>query len=161
MKSLILATLATGMLSASAAPDAQDQIQIVSQSSRTSNPGAATFFTGHVKVEQLFGMRDQSHVTGGIVTFDPGARSAWHTHPVGQILIVTQGAGLVQQWGSPAHAMQAGDVVWIPANVKHWHGASVQSPVTHIAIQEGIDGNVVNWLEPVTDAQYNSVSQVH
>jgi quercetin dioxygenase-like cupin family protein len=161
MKSLLVTALVGGFVSAAAPPPAQDQIQIVPQSTRLSSPGASNLFTGHAQVEQLFGARDLSRMTGGIVTFDPGARSAWHTHPVGQILIVTQGSGLVQQWGSPAHVMKAGDVVWIPANVKHWHGASASSSVTHIAIQEGIDGKVVDWLEPVTDEQYAAGSQVH
>jgi 4-carboxymuconolactone decarboxylase len=111
-------------------------IQIIPREARTSSPGAPTNFTGHAQVEQLFAARDGSRVTGGIVTFQPGARSVWHTHPVGQILIVTAGTGLVQQWGTAIRTIKVGDVVWIPAGVKHWHGASTTSAVTHIAIQE-------------------------
>jgi quercetin dioxygenase-like cupin family protein len=161
MKSLLVTAMVGGLVGGAAAPPStQDQIQIVPQTARTASPGASNLFSGHALVEQLFGARDQSRVTGGIVTFDPGARSAWHTHPVGQILIVMKGSGLVQQWGSPPQSMKAGDVVWIAANVKHWHGASAKSSVTHIAIQEGIDGKVVDWLEAVTDEQY-AASQVH
>lgn len=153
MRSLVITmVLASGLIGAGV-----DSIQVVSQEARTSNPGAAGNFTGHAQVEQLFGARDSSRVTGGIVT---GARSVWHTHPVGQILIVTAGSGLVQQWGSPVHVMKAGDVVWIPAGVKHWHGASAATAVTHIAIQEMAEGKVVDWLEPVTDSQYAS-GQAH
>lgn len=126
-------------------------IQVVSQAGRPSTPGAATNFTGHAQVEQLFPALDNSRATGGIVTFEPGARSVWHTHPLGQILIVTAGVGLVQQWGEPVHTMKTGDVVWIPAGVTHWHGASPSSSVTHIAIQEVVDGKNVDWLEAVTD----------
>jgi quercetin dioxygenase-like cupin family protein len=161
MKFFLAIALGSGLVGAAAAPSAQDQIQIVPQTSRTSSPGASNLFTGHAQVEQLFGMRDQSRVTGGIVTFDRGARSAWHTHPVGQILIVTQGSGWVQKWGSPAHPMEAGDVVWIPANIKHWHGATASSSVTHIAIQEGIESKVVDWLEPVSAEQYAAAGQAH
>ncbi len=141
-------------------PDASDSIQIVPQEARSSNPGGVSNFTGHTQVEQLFGVHGASRMTAGIVTFDPGARSVWHTHPVGQILIVTAGSGLVQEWGARAHAMKVGDVVWIPAGVKHWHGASPSASVTHIAVQEMVDGVAVNWLEPVTDAQYRPVTPV-
>jgi 4-carboxymuconolactone decarboxylase len=165
MRSLaITMVLLSGLVGAAAvseAPlsDSKDSILVVSQDARTSNPGPATNFTGHAQVEQLFGAKDSSRPTGGIVTFEPGALSVWHTHPVGQILIVTAGSGLVQQWGSPVQTMKAGDVVWIPARVKHWHGASASSVVTHIAIQEMADGKVVDWLEPVTDTQYTSRAQ--
>jgi 4-carboxymuconolactone decarboxylase len=162
MRSLFIAIILSSGLVGTAtdaeAPraDRGDTIQVVPQQARTSNPGAATNFTGHAQIEQLFGARDRSRATGGIVTFQPGTRSVWHTHPLGQTLIVTSGIGLVQQWGSPAHTMKVGDVVWIPAGVKHWHGASPGSSVTHIAIQESVDGRVVDWLEPVTDEQYSS-----
>jgi len=129
-------------------------IEISSAKTRTSNPGSQTNFTGHAQVEQLFPARGASRLTGGVVIFQPGARSAWHTHPLGQILIITAGAGLVQQWDGPIRVMKTGDVVWIPAGVKHWHGAAPSSAVTQMAIQEVVDGKNVNWLEPVTDQQY-------
>ena len=131
-------------------------IEISSADTRTSNPGAPANFTGHAQVEQLFPARGASRLTGGVVIFQPGARSAWHTHPLGQILIITAGTGLVQQWGGPIRTMKTGDVVWIPAGVKHWHGASPSSSVTQMAIQEVVDGKNVNWLEPVTDQQYST-----
>jgi 4-carboxymuconolactone decarboxylase len=161
---LIVMTLSSSLVGSAALPGTpqsdKGSIVVVSQTARTTNAGAAANFTGQVQVEQLFGAKDASRVTGGIVTFQPGARSAWHTHPVGQILIVTAGSGLVQQWGSPAQTMKTGDVVWIPAGVKHWHGASPSSPVTHIAIQEMADGKVVDWLEPVIDSQYLSLPAI-
>jgi 4-carboxymuconolactone decarboxylase len=162
MKYMALAILFSsafaGAMTDSRAPgvDREDSIRVVTQEARTSNPGAPANFTGHAQVEQLFAAHDPSRITGGIVTFQPGARSAWHTHPLGQILIVTAGIGLVQQWGAPVHAMKAGDVVWIPAGVKHWHGAAPSSTVTHMAIQEMVDGKNVDWMEPVTDEQYSA-----
>jgi len=160
--SLLLLSTLVGAVTVSDAlpPDPNDSIQIVAHAARTTNTGAIANFTGHAQVEQLFAARDASRMTGGIVTFDPGARSVWHTHPVGQILIVTAGSGLVQQWGSAAHIIKAGDVVWIPAGIKHWHGASASSSITHIAVQEMAEGRVVDWLEPVSDAQYLAANQV-
>jgi 4-carboxymuconolactone decarboxylase len=135
-------------------PDAS--IEISSAETRTFDPGTASNFTGHAQVEQLFPTRGASRLTGGDVFFQAGARSAWHTHPLGQILIVTAGSGLVQQWGGPIRVMNTADVVWIPAGLKHWHGASPGSAVTQMAIQEAVDGKNVNWLEPVTDQQYSA-----
>ena len=117
--------------------------------------GSAKFFTGSVKVEQLFPVNAPSRVSGGMVTFAPGARSAWHTHPFGQVLIITAGTGRVQMEGGPIQVVHAGDVVIIPAHVKHWHGAAPDSSMSHIAIQDNLDGNAVDWLELVTDQQYN------
>lgn len=116
--------------------------------------GPAEFFTGTVRIDSLFGPHDPSRVSGGTVTFEPGARTHWHTHPSGQTLIVTAGAGKVQQWDSPVQDIRPGDVVWIPPGVKHWHGAAATTPMTHIAIQEYVEGTPVTWLEPVTDGQY-------
>jgi 4-carboxymuconolactone decarboxylase len=130
-------------------------IDVISPEQRSVNHGAPENFTGQVQVEQLFAARAARHVSGGSVTFAPGARSVWHTHPAGQILIVTNGIGAVQQWGCPVQNIKAGDVVWIPPGVKHWHGAAPTSSLTHIAIQEAVDGRVVDWLEPVSDAQYS------
>jgi quercetin dioxygenase-like cupin family protein len=107
-----------------------------------------------VRVDPLFPARDPGRTSGGSVTFEPGARSAWHTHPLGQILIVTAGVGRVQQWGGLAQEIRPGDIVWIPPGVKHWHGAAPTTAMTHIAIQEHVDGKVVDWMEKVSDEQY-------
>jgi len=112
-------------------------------------------FTGGVRVEMLFEALDPSHASGGYVTFEPRARTAWHSHPRGQILIVTAGIGRVQRWGGPIEEIRAGDVVRIPAGQKHWHGASPRSPMTHLAVSEYRDGTAVEWMEMVTDDQYD------
>ncbi len=104
----------------------------------------------------MFPATAPSRVSGGHVTFEPGARSAWHTHPVGQILIVTSGLGFVQQWGGPRQEVSAGDIVWFPPGLKHWHGASTTSAMTHSAIQEAVEGKAVDWMEHVADEQYQS-----
>ena len=122
--------------------------------SRPPADGPAAWFVGHVVVTPLFAPKDGAEMSAGSVTFAPGARSAWHTHPRGQALVVTSGTGWVQEWGGPKQQMKAGDVVWTPPGVKHWHGASATEAVTHIAVQENLDGKAVEWLEPVTDAQY-------
>ena len=116
--------------------------------------GSAEYFTGSVQVQELFPAYDPSRTSGGKVTFEPGARSAWHTHPLGQILIVTDGTGWIQQWGGPIEEIRKGDVIWIPAGVKHWHGATPSTAMTHIAIQEQLNGKAVEWMEKVTDEQY-------
>ena len=131
-----------------------DNSEISANGSRRSAIGPAANFTGTVMVEPLFGERPGITATGGQVIFAPGARSAWHTHPRGQILIVTAGSGWVQRWDGARQEMKPGDVVWIPPGVKHWHGATATTPVTHFAIQEHEDGKVVDWLEKVSDEQY-------
>jgi 4-carboxymuconolactone decarboxylase len=125
--------------------------------SRPVRPAPARTFTGDARVEMLFEARDNSHASGGSVTFEPGARTAWHSHPRGQILIVTAGTGRVQRWGDPIEEMRAGDVVRIPADQKHWHGASPHASMTHIAITEHRDGTAVQWMEAVSDGQYRGV----
>jgi quercetin dioxygenase-like cupin family protein len=130
------------------------QIAITPASSQKIITGAPDRFTGSVRVQSLFDAKEPARSTGGQVTFQPGARSAWHTHPLGQILIVTDGVGWVQQWGGPVQEIRKGDVVWIPAGVKHWHGATPNTTMTHIAFQEQLDGRAVDWLEKVTDEQY-------
>ncbi len=130
------------------------KITITPTASQTVITGAPDRFTGSVRVQSLFDANSPGRSTGGRVTFQPGARSAWHTHPLGQILIVTDGVGWVQQWGGPVQVMRKGDVVCIPAGVKHWHGATPTSSMTHIAIQEQVDGSAVHWMEKVTDEQY-------
>ena len=150
---LFAATMASLTLIASASVVAQD-LDIKRNGSRPSNKGPAETFTGAVRVDPLFAAQDPSRTSGGSVTFEPGARSAWHTHPRGQILIVTAGSGWVQRWDGSRQEMKPGDVVWIPPGVKHWHGATATTAVTHFAIQEHEDGKVVDWLEKVSDEQY-------
>ena len=129
-------------------------IKISRSDSLQPKKGSAGYFTGSVQVQELFPAYDPSRTSGGKVTFEPGARSAWHRHPLGQILIVTDGTGLVQQWGGPIEEIRKGDVIWIPAGVKHWHGATPSTAMTHIAIQEQLNGKTVEWMEKVTDEQY-------
>jgi len=157
---LFTAMLATICLSSSALTEAQT-IAITRGGSRDVHPGPVERFTGGVRVEMLFEAVDPSHASGGSVAFEAGARTAWHSHPGGQILVVTAGNGRVQQWGGPIQEIQAGDVVKIPAGQKHWHGALPDTAMTHIAIQEAKDGKVVDWLEPVTDAQYVVPQDAH
>jgi quercetin dioxygenase-like cupin family protein len=121
-------------------------------------PGPKEYFTGTVRVAQLFQAGAPARMTCGCVSFDPSARSAWHTHPLGQTLIVTEGRGFVQAWGGPIREIKAGDVIWTPPGEKHWHGAAPNSALTHIAIQEALDGKAVEWLEKVTDEQYASAN---
>ena len=125
--------------------------------SRSSSEGPTDWFTGKVRVEPLFQASAPGRVQGASVTFEPGARSAWHTHPLGQTLIVTAGRGFVQSWGGPVEAIHVRDVVSCPPGEKHWHGATPTSAMTHIAIQEAVDGKVVNWMEKVTDEPYRRV----
>jgi quercetin dioxygenase-like cupin family protein len=116
--------------------------------------GPADWFTGTVRIDPLFQAPDPARVAGAAVTFEPGARTAWHTHPLGQTLIVTAGSGLVQRWDGPVEAIHPGDVVWFAPGEKHRHGASPTVAMTHIAIQEAQDGKTVDWMEQVTDDQY-------
>ena len=126
---------------------------------RPSGKGPADYFTGSVRVDRLFEAPDPARVRGASVTFEPGARTAWHTHPLGQTLIVTAGYGRVQKWGGPIEEIRPGDVVWFAPGEKHWHGASPTTALTHIAIQEQLDGKVVEWLEHVSDEQYLAGSE--
>lgn len=123
-----------------------------------SAPGPAQFFTGAVRVTMLLAANAPSELTCGSVAFQAGARSNWHTHPRGQLLIVTDGNGLIQEWGKPVRRIKPGDVVWTPPGVKHWHGASAASRMTHTAVQETSDGKSVEWLERVTDSDYSATS---
>jgi quercetin dioxygenase-like cupin family protein len=131
-------------------------MQITRSGSRPSAKGPADYFTGPVRVDPLFQAGDPARVSGGHVTFEPGARSAWHTHPLGQTLIVTSGKGWTQCEGGPIVEINAGDILWCPPNHRHWHGATPTTAMTHIAIQEALDGKVVDWMEQVTDAEYNA-----
>ncbi|GHC76469.1 hypothetical protein GCM10010136_27190 [Limoniibacter endophyticus] len=116
--------------------------------------GPIDWFTGVVRVDPMFAAEEPGRVSGAHVTFEPGARTAWHTHPAGQTLIITSGLGLVQVDGGSLEQVRPGDVVWFPADEKHWHGASATVAMTHIAIQEAINGSAVTWMEKVTDEQY-------
>jgi len=151
---LSTAMLATICLFNPALTEAQT-IVITRGGSRDVRPGPVESFTGGVRVEMLFEAVDPSHASGGSVAFEAGARTAWHSHPGGQILVVTAGTGRVQQWGGPIQEIQAGDVVKIPAGQKHWHGASPHASMTHLAITEPRDGTSVQWMEKVNDEQYN------
>jgi quercetin dioxygenase-like cupin family protein len=122
--------------------------------SQPSTKGNSDWFTGTVRIDPLFSAPAPARVAGARVTFEPGARTAWHTHPLGQTLIVTDGSGLVQREGGPIEEVRPGDIVWFAPDEKHWHGASPTTAMTHIAVQEARDGKAVDWLEKVTDDQY-------
>ena len=123
--------------------------------SRLSGKGPEEYFTGTVRVDPLFEAADPARARGASVTFEPVARTAWHTHPLGQTLIVTSGVGRVQKWGGPVEEIRPGDVVWFEPGEKHWHGASSTVAMSHIAIQEALNGKVVDWMEKVSNEQYN------
>lgn len=127
--------------------------------SRPSGKGPAEYFTGAVRVDPLFEAPEPARVRGALVTFEPGARTAWHTHPLGQTLIVTSGLGWVQREGGPVEEIRPGDVVWFAPDEKHWHGATATTGMSHIAVQEALNGSPVTWMEKVSDAQYASRSQ--
>ena len=154
----LLASAPAGAQQAGAAPTTPIQnsqtITITRSGSQPSRQGPAENFTGSVRVDTSFQASEPARVGGARVTFDPGARTAWHTHPLGQTLIVTEGTGRVQRWGSPVEEIRKGDVVWIPPGQKHWHGAAPTTAMTHIAISERLNGKGVDWMEKVSDEQY-------
>ena len=150
----VVATVLSLSLLTSASSESSQAIKITRSGSQPSGPGPADYFTGSVRVDPLFDASAPSRVSGASVTFEPGARTAWHTHPLGQTLIVTAGAGWVRQWEGPVQEIRAGDVVWIPPGQKHWHGATATTGMTHIAINEYLDGKNVEWMEKVTDEPY-------
>jgi quercetin dioxygenase-like cupin family protein len=131
-------------------------MDIMRSGSQPSGKGPAEWFTGTVRIDPLFQAHAPARAGGAAVTFEPGARTAWHTHPLGQTLIVTAGCGLVQREGGPIAEIRPGDVVWFPPGEKHWHGATPTVAMTHIAIQEALDGKAVEWLEHVSDQQYQA-----
>jgi len=122
--------------------------------SQPSNKGSEEYFTGAVRIDPLFQAPNPARVVGANVTFEPGARTAWHTHPLGQTLIVTAGCGWAQQYGGPVEEIRPGDVIWFPPGAKHWHGAAPTTAMTHFAIQEALNGKTVEWMEKVTDESY-------
>jgi len=132
-------------------------MEIKRNGSQASAQGPAAYFTGTVRIDQPFQGTDPARVSGAVVTFEPGARTAWHTHPLGQTLIVTFGAGWVQREGGPIEEIRPGDIVWFPAGEKHWHGATASTAMSHIAIAEKLDGKAVDWMEKVTDEQYQPI----
>jgi quercetin dioxygenase-like cupin family protein len=129
-------------------------MEIMRAGSRPSGRGPGEWFTGAVRIDPLFEAPDPARVAGAHVTFEPGARTAWHTHPLGQTVIVTSGLGWAQRDGGPVEEIRPGDVVWFAPGERHWHGAAAATAMSHIAIQEKLDGSAVTWLEHVTDAQY-------
>lgn len=141
-------------VAAESAPDAGAQ-QITRAGDQASVAGPDAFFTGRVRVDPVWPVDDHINASGGLVTFEPGARSAWHTHPAGQRLVVTAGVGMTQEWGKPVQTIRPGDVVWCPPGVKHWHGAAPGTAMTHLAVTGTVDGKNVTWMEKVTDDQYN------
>jgi quercetin dioxygenase-like cupin family protein len=138
------------------ADEAKKKSQTISRAgSQPSGKGSAEYFTGNVRIDPLFPANDSAPFSGAYVTFEPGARSAWHIHPTGQHLLVTAGVGRTREWDGPLEEIKAGDVIWCPPRVKHWHGASPTTAMTHIAITGTINGKNVEWMEKVTDQQYN------
>lgn len=133
---------------------ADNAVVVTKAGSRPGAPGAPGNFTGTVRVDMRFQRPLPARTGGGIVTFEPGARTAWHSHPLGQTLIVTAGSGRVQHWGGPVQEIGVGDLVWIPPGIKHWHGASASESMAHVAIAEAQGGQSVTWMEQVSDAQY-------
>src|SRR5579862_6935489 len=131
-------------------------MEIKRSGSQPSDKGPAEWFTGNVRVDPLFDAHDPARTSGANVTFEPGARTAWHSHPLGQTLIVTAGCGRVQRWGGPIEEIRPGDVVVFAPDEKHWHGAAPTTAMTHIAIQEHLNGKPVEWMEKVSDEQYQA-----
>ena len=162
--SLLTSGVASGQAGGAATPDAprtttvqgSQTIKITRSGSQQSSEGPAEHFTGSVRIDPLFSATPPSHTSGGRVTFGAGARTAWHSHPLGQILIITAGRGWVQQWGGQVEETRQGDVVWIPPGQKNWHGATASTSMTHVAIQENLNGKTVEWMEKVSDEQYGN-----
>ena len=146
---------ATLFISQSAPKSKQDSnMEIKRSGSQPSGQGPADWFTGTVRIDPLFQANAPARAVGASVTFEPSARTAWHTHPLGQTLIVTAGDGRVQRWGGPIEEIRPGDVIWFPPGEKHWHGAAPTTAMMHIAVQEQLDGKAVDWMEKVSDEQY-------
>jgi quercetin dioxygenase-like cupin family protein len=151
---LVLSASSTAGLAQGAIETRRQKMDIKRNGSRPSAKGPAEYFTGSVRVEPVFQVGEPMRLNAGHVTFEPGARSAWHTHPLGQTLIITGGLGWVQTEGGPIEEVRPGDVVWFPPGEKHWHGASPTTAMTHYAVQESLNGKNVDWMEKVSDEQY-------
>ncbi|TBW39916.1 cupin domain-containing protein [Azotobacter chroococcum] len=156
MKMLAAMAALSSLLASAALAQEAAMVKVTRVGTQPSTQGPAEYFTGAVRIDSRFQGSAPARVGGGIVTFEPGARTAWHTHPLGQTLIVTAGVGLVQQEGASVQEIKPGDVVWIPPGVKHWHGATAATGMTHIAIAESLDGKAADWLEKVSDEQYGN-----
>jgi len=139
---------------AEAQPEAGQQV--TRAGSPTPSTGPVEYFTGRVRVDPVWPANAHINASGGVVTFEPGARSAWHTHPAGQRLLVMSGVGLTQEWGKPVQEIRAGDTVWCPPGVKHWHGAAPGSAMSHLAVTGTVNGKNVEWMEKVSDEQYGA-----
>ena len=159
MRALVAIGISLSMLPAGAQNQTsagQEQIRITRSGTQPAQPAPADHFTGSARVDSSFHASAPARISGARVLFEPGARTAWHVHPLGQTLIVTAGTGRVQRWGDPVEEIRQGDVVWIPPGQKHWHGAAPNSSMTHIAITEQLDGKTVDWMEKVSDEQYKA-----
>ncbi len=159
--SLTLLISATPFIGQSLAADSSESSMTITRSnSQTSSKGSSKFFTGNVRVDTLFSENESQPYSGAYVTFSPGARTAWHTHPTGQRLVITKGVGYVQVWGGPIEEVREGDVVWFPPGVKHWHGATPTKAMTHMALTGVLDGKNAEWMEKVTDEQYGTMKEI-
>lgn len=159
LKLALCATVLQATLALASEPQANTSAgaqQISRAGEQPSASGPAEFFTGRARIDPVWPADTSINASGGLVTFEPGARSAWHTHPAGQRLVVTTGVGLTQEWGKPVQVIRPGDVVWCPPGVKHWHGAAPTTGMTHLAVTGTVDGKNVTWMGKVTDAQYNA-----
>ena len=154
MKMLAVTALSLSLLAVEANAQNVVPLTVTDNGSQPSMKGSADYFTGSVRIDARFSGTEPARVSGATVTFEPGARTAWHTHPLGQTLIVTAGTGLVQEAGKTAQIIRPGDTVWIPPGVRHWHGATATTGMSHVAIAEQLDGKVVQWLEQVSEQEY-------
>ncbi|VVM45464.1 hypothetical protein PS645_00475 [Pseudomonas fluorescens] len=154
MKNLAASALSLSLLAFEAQAQDDPMLTVMPNGSQPSAKGPVEYFTGSVRVDAPFKGSEPARVSGATVTFEPGARTAWHTHPLGQTLIVTAGSGWVQEFGQRVKVIKPGDTVWIPPQVKHWHGATATTAMSHIAIAEVLDGKVVEWMEQVSAEQY-------
>ena len=150
----VLCTAVVYVGAVSAEGDSQAVQHIIRGGEQASIPGPEQFFTGRVRIDPIWPADEHINASGSLVTFEPGARSAWHTHPAGQRLVVSSGVGLTQEWGKPIQVIRPGDVVWCPPGVKHWHGAAPTTAMSHIAVTATLDGQNVDWMEKVSDEQY-------
>jgi quercetin dioxygenase-like cupin family protein len=159
MKTITTALPASGLSTMAGADPAtsapvESAQSIAVAGSQHAMPGPEQFFTGRARIDPLYAANENVNASGAYVTFEPGARSAWHTHPKGQYLVVTGGVGLTQEWGKPAQQIKPGDVVWCPPGIKHWHGAGLFTALTHLAVTPSENGKNVDWMEKVSDTQY-------
>jgi quercetin dioxygenase-like cupin family protein len=153
---LVLFTSTSVYTTRAIAAEAKANLQTITRvGSQPSEKASSQYFTGDVRVDRLFSANASAQFGGAYVTFEPGARSNWHIHPAGQRLVVTSGVGLTQEWGGPIVEIYPGDVIWCPPNVKHWHGASATTAMTHLAFSGVLNGKTVEWLEKVSDEQYH------